>query len=55
MLSQNLILKMESHEEGKVSTKLIEGSYIECDSLNIMALILDVNILDPTLGFHCCL
>jgi hypothetical protein len=52
MLSQNLTLKMKSHKEGKVSTKLIEGSNIECYFLDIMALILDIDLLDPTLGFH---
>ena len=43
---------MESQKEGKVSTKLIEGSNIECYFLNIMALIFDIDLLDPTLGFH---
>lgn len=52
MLSQNFTLKMESQKESKVSTKLIEGSNIECYFLNIMALILDINLLDPTLSFH---
>lgn len=52
MLSQNFTLKMESQKEGKVSTKLIEGSNIECYFLNIVALIFDIDLLDPTLGFH---
>ena len=43
---------MKSHKEGNVSTKLIEGSNIECYFLDIMALIFDIDLLDPTLGFH---